>query len=127
MFEIVIDTGGTFTDGILIDEQRKISMAKFPTNVADPSISIMGCIRLLAQEPGLTEQELLANTTTLVIGTTLATNCVLEGKGAKCCLLYTKGFRDIPELGRRIPKADIYNLKVPPAKCFDSPVSTFWG
>lgn len=113
MFEIVVDTGGTFTDGILIDEERKISAAKFPTDATDPSASIMGCVRLLAEERKLTEQELLANTTTAVIGTTLSTNCVLEEKGAKCCLVYTNGFRDMFELCRRIPKADIYNLKVP--------------
>ena len=113
MFEVVIDTGGTFTDAVLIDEERKISVAKFPTDVSDPTRSIMECVTLLAQERGLTEQELLADTTTVVIGTTLPSNCVLEKKGAKCCLVYTKGFRDVPELGRRIPKDDIYNLKVP--------------
>lgn len=113
MFEIVIDTGGTFTDAVLIDQERKISTAKFLTNVTDPSISIMGSIAILAQQRNLTKERLLADTTTLVVGTTLSTNCVLEKKGAKCCLLYTKGFRDIPELGRRIPKDDIYNLKVP--------------
>jgi N-methylhydantoinase A len=113
MFELTIDTGGTFTDGLLIDEKRKISVAKFPTNVANPPVSIMGCITLLAQERGLTKQELLADTTTLVMGTTFATNCVLEEKGAKCCLIYTKGFKDIPELLRRIPKPDIYNAMLP--------------
>ena len=116
MYEIAIDTGGTFTDAVLIDDERKISVAKFSTNVADPSVSMMGCIGSLAQQRKLTELELLGNTTTLVIGTTLSTNCLLEGKGAKCCLVYTKGFRDIPELGRRIPKADIFNLKVPPPR-----------
>ena len=114
MFEIVIDTGGTFTDAVLIDQERKISTAKFPTNVADPSASIMGCIGLLAQQHKLKEQEVLTNTTTLVIGTTLSTNCILEKKGAKCCLIYTKGFRDIPELGSKIWQRDIYNLKLPP-------------
>jgi N-methylhydantoinase A len=114
MFEIVIDTGGTFTDAILIDEERKISAAKFPTNVADPSVSIMGCIGLLGQQNKLTEQEVLRKTTTLVMGTTLSTNCILEKKGAKCCLIYTKGFRDIPELGSKIWQRDIYNLKLPP-------------
>ena len=114
MFEIVIDTGGTFTDAVLMDEDRKINTAKFPTDVADPSTSIMGCIGLLAQQRNLTEQEVLADTSALVIGTTLSTNCVLEKKGAKCCLLYTKGFRDIPELGAKVIQRDIYNLKVPP-------------
>ena len=114
MFEIVIDTGGTFTDAVLMDEDRKITTAKFPTNVVDPSTGIMGCIELLAQQRHLTVKEVLADTATLVMGTTLSTNCLLEKKGAKCCLIYTKGFRDIPELGTKIWKEDIYNLKVPP-------------
>src|SRR3972149_6820234 len=102
MFEIAIDTGGTFTDGVLIDGEGKISSAKFPTNVVNPSMSIMGCVNLLSQEHELTEQELLADLATLVIGTTLPTNCVIEEKGAKCCLIHTEGFRDIFELGRRV-------------------------
>ena len=112
MFEILIDTGGTFTDGVLIDEKQEISVAKAETDPADPAKSIMNCITRLAEERDLTERELLAKTTTVSIGTTLPTNCILEEKGAKCCLIHTKGFRDIFELGRTIPKADIYNLKV---------------
>ena len=107
MFEIVIDTGGTFTDAVLMDEDRKITTAKYPTNVVDPSTGIMGCIELLAQQRHLTVKEVLADTATLVMGTTLSTNCLLEKKGAKCCLIYTKGFRDIPELGTKIWKEDI--------------------
>ncbi len=114
MFDIVIDTGGTFTDAVLIDDDRNISTSKFITDTLEPANGIMGCIGLLAQQRGLTEQEMLADTSTLVIGTTLSTNCVLEKKGAKCCLLYTKGFRDIPELGEKIRYRDIYNLKTPP-------------
>jgi N-methylhydantoinase A len=112
MFEIMIDTGGTFTDGVLIDGKQRISVAKSETEPTDPSKSIMNCIARLAEERKLTERELLRNTTTVSIGTTLPTNCILEGKGAKCCLIHTKGFRDIFELGRTIPKTDIYNLKV---------------
>jgi N-methylhydantoinase A len=112
MFEIVIDTGGTFTDAVLIDENRQITTAKYPTFPEDPSQSIMGAIEVLAHELRLTERELLSDTLTLVIGTTLATNCVLEKKGAKCCLLHTKGFKDIPELGSRPPKDDIFNLRL---------------
>ncbi|HME43345.1 MAG TPA: hydantoinase/oxoprolinase family protein [Syntrophorhabdales bacterium] len=114
MFEIVIDTGGTFTDAVLMDKERKISTAKFPTNVADPSESIMGSIGLLAEQRKLTPEEILADTTALVIGTTLSTNAILEKKGAKCCLIHTKGFRDIPELGSKVWQRDIYNLRLPP-------------
>ena len=112
MFEIVIDTGGTFTDAVLIDDERQISTAKFPTYPSDPSMSIMGAIEVLANERDLTKEKLLSETSTLVMGTTLPTNTVLEKKGAKCCLLHTKGFKDIPELGSKPPREDIFNLKV---------------
>jgi N-methylhydantoinase A len=113
MYEIIVDTGGTFTDAILIDDERRISMAKFPTNHANPSASIMGDVKRFAEQRNCTIQELLRNTNTIVIGTTLPTNTIVEKKGAKCCLLYTKGFRDIPELGRRLPKDEIYNFRLP--------------
>jgi N-methylhydantoinase A len=114
LFEIAVDTGGTFTDGVLIDEQRRISVAKFPTDIVNPEKSLKGCFDLLAQERGLTGQALLANTATIVIGSTIATNCVVSRKGAKCCLICTQGFRDMLELSSRIPKEDPYNLRVSP-------------
>lgn len=118
MYEIIIDTGGTFTDAILIDEDRQIYMSKFPTHRERPSKGIMGCIQKFSEQRGCSPKELLSKTSTIVIGTTLPTNTIVEKKGAKCCLLYTKGFRDIPELGRRIPKDEIYNLKLPPPESF---------
>ncbi len=118
MYEIVVDTGGTFTDAILIDDDRRIFMAKVPTDHANPSLGIMGCIERFAEQRACTTQDLLKDTTTIVIGTTFPTNTVVEKKGAKCCLIYTKGFRDIPELGRRIPKDEIYNLKLPAPESF---------
>lgn len=116
MYEVVMDTGGTFTDAVLLDEERNITMAKYPTDPFTPSVGIMGCMANLAAQLGCSVQDMLQQTASVVIGTTLPTNTVVEGKGAKCCLLHTKGFRDIPELGRRLPKDDIYNLKVPAPK-----------
>lgn len=116
MFEIFIDTGGTFTDGVLTDERQTITVAKSETIPADPAKSIMNCINGLAKGRQMELKELLKKTSSVSIGTTLPTNCILEEKGAKCCLIYTKGFRDIFELGRTIPKTDIYNLKVFPPK-----------
>ncbi|MCX8023538.1 MAG: hydantoinase/oxoprolinase family protein [Syntrophorhabdaceae bacterium] len=116
MFEIMIDTGGTFTDGVLKDGKQNIEVAKAETIPADPAKSIINCIELLAREKGMSLSELLNETSTVTIGTTLPTNCILEGKGAKCCLIHTKGFRDVFELGRTIPKTDIYNLKVNPPR-----------
>ena len=114
MFEIAIDTGGTFTDGVLIDEESRISVAKFPTDIVDPEKSLMGCISQLAQERGLSERELIAKTSAIVIGTTIATNSIVSKKGAKCCMITTKGFRDMLELSSRIPKDDPYDLRVQP-------------
>ena len=116
MFDILIDTGGTFTDGVLLDEKGSISVAKSETDPANPPRGILSCIENIAEERKTTREELLANTNTILIGTTLPTNCILEEKGAKCCVIHTKGFRDIFELGRTIPKTDIYNLKVLPPK-----------
>jgi N-methylhydantoinase A len=116
VYEILIDTGGTFTDGVLVDGKGSISVAKFETDPANPAKSIINCISNLADERKTTKEELLTNTNTILIGTTLPTNCILEEKGAKCCLIHTKGFKDIFELGRTIPKTDIYNLKVLPPR-----------
>ncbi|MFH1124578.1 MAG: hydantoinase/oxoprolinase family protein [Pseudomonadota bacterium] len=116
MFEILIDTGGTFTDGVLIGKNGDVGVAKSETNPANPAKGIMECIASLAKEQNMTAEKLLSDTATVLIGTTLPTNCILEGKGAKCCLIHTKGFRDVYELGRTIPKVDIYNLKVLPPK-----------
>ena len=116
MFEILIDTGGTFTDGVLIGEGGNIGVAKSETNPANPAKGIMDCIALLAEEQEMTVEKLLADSSTVLIGTTLPTNCILEEKGARCGLIHTKGFRDIFELGRTIPKVDIYNLKVLPPR-----------
>jgi len=113
MYEIMIDTGGTFTDGVLIDDEQSVSVSKAETEPADPARSILNCIARLANERNMSREDLLRKTTTVTIGTTLPTNCILEGKGARCCLIHTKGFRDVYELGRTIPKTDIYNLKVP--------------
>ncbi len=112
MFRIIVDQGGTFADGVLVDDEQNVSVTKVETDPEAPARSIMNCIARLAQERNLTEPELLATTTTISVGTTLGTNAILEGKGARCCLLHTKGFQDTFELGRTMPKQDIYNLKV---------------
>ena len=62
MFEIAVDQGGTFTDAVLLDENSKISIAKMLSNPSEPSAGLKECIRVLAQECGLTDEKLIANT-----------------------------------------------------------------
>jgi N-methylhydantoinase A len=116
LFRISIDQGGTFADGVLVDDKQTLTVAKVETDSAEPSKSIMRCLGLLAEERDMTLRQLLGDTSTISICTTLGTNAILEGKGAKCCLFHTDGFRDVFELGRTMPKEDIYNLKVPAPK-----------
>jgi N-methylhydantoinase A len=111
-YEITIDTGGTFTDGVLLDDQGMISIAKSGTtlNIWE---GIIDCLRILAQEKlGMGLEEMLPKTSTITVGTTIATNTILQSKGAKACMVCTKGFRDVLEL-RRVNKENIYDLRLP--------------
>ena len=77
MYEIVVDTGGTFTDAILIDDERRIYMAKVPTDRINPSKGVMGNIERFGEQLRRSTQDLLKDTSTIVVGTTLPTNTVV--------------------------------------------------
>lgn len=89
-----VDVGGTFTDLILVDPAaRRFRVIKVASTPADQS---EGMVAALARS-GVSLEDLQS----LVHGTTVATNAVLERKGARCGLITTQGFRDVLELGRR--------------------------
>ncbi len=89
-----IDVGGTFTDLYYTDAARGIErILKVPSTPDDPSRGLLDSL----QAAGIAAGELDA----LLHGTTIATNAVIERKGARCALLTTRGFRDLLELGRR--------------------------
>ena len=88
-----IDIGGTFTDLVLLDKQTgEVRVDKVPSTPGDLSI---GLIDALKQSNAGPDVELIVH------GTTVATNAILERKGARCGLLATSGFRDVLELRRR--------------------------
>lgn len=113
MYAIGIDVGGTFTDLVVIGPDRKAVFAKSPSTPADQSVGVMAGLEDLAARIGLTRAELLARTTRLVHGTTVATNALLERKGAKVALLTTEGHRDVLEMREGL-KGDRYDLRTPP-------------
>ena len=89
-----VDIGGTFTDCLLLDPSTgAFSVAKVPSTPDDQSIGFMQGLKALRCD--------LSSTQSVVHGTTVATNAVLERKGARCGLITTRGFRDILELARR--------------------------
>lgn len=103
---IGVDVGGTFTDFVMVDEARDlIFTGKRLTTPGDPSVAILeGTERLLA-EAGTA----IGEVDSIVHGTTLVTNTVIERKGARVGLITTKGFRDSIEMGGEI-RYDLYDL-----------------
>jgi len=89
-----VDVGGTFTDLLFVDEgERQFRVTKVPSTPDDQSRGMMAGIR----DSGLATESLVS----LVHGTTVGTNAILERKGVVCGLITTVGFRDVLELGRR--------------------------
>ena len=106
MHKLGIDIGGTFTDLVLLDEQKSILyFGKTLTTYPDPTLGILNGVQELLNQYGKAIREV----STLVHGTTLVTNAVIERKGAKTALLTTKGFEDVLEIGREM-RYDIYDI-----------------
>jgi N-methylhydantoinase A len=89
-----VDVGGTYTDVVLVDEDGgDIQIAKVFSTPGDQAIGLMGGLGATGTSP--------ADLAMLIHGTTVATNAVIERRGARCGLITTRGFRDIIELRRR--------------------------
>src|SRR5438045_2134862 len=112
-YRIGIDVGGTFTDLVAIDPAGVTTLAKVPSTPDDPSLGVLGGLRLLADRLSLDRAALLGQTDRIVHGTTVATNALLEHKGARLGLLTTEGHRDVVEMREGL-KDDRYNLRMPP-------------
>jgi len=112
MYRIGIDIGGTFTDLVAVDAAGIVTIAKYPTTPADPSIGLVEGLSTLADEIGISREALLDDTALILHGTTVATNALLEGKGAKVGMLTTDGFRDVIEQREGL-KPDRYNVRLP--------------
>jgi N-methylhydantoinase A len=113
VYRIGIDVGGTFTDLAAVDERGGVVIAKSASTPRDPSEGLLEGLGLLAAELGTDLRGLLAATSSIVHGTTVATNALLERKGARVGLLTTEGHRDVIEMREGL-KDDRYNLRMPP-------------
>ena len=113
MYRIGIDVGGTFTDLVAVDDRGGVTLAKAASTPADQSIGVMDGLDRLAETMGVDRTGLLRQTERIVHGTTVATNALLEMKGAKVGLLTTEGHRDIIEMREGL-KDDRYDLRQPP-------------
>src|SRR5271155_75614 len=112
-----VDTGGTFTDFIVIDESGRPRVFKTPSIPRAPEQAIINGIQDLAKEFRVAVPEFIKNIDLFIHGTTIATNTVIQRSGPKIGIIHTDGFRDILFL-RDGFKRDRYNLHQPPPDPF---------
>lgn len=96
-YRLGVDVGGTFTDLLLINEQSgETHAAKVPSTPHDSSLGVLAGIARICEQNGIDPKRI----THVMHGTTVATNTVLEGKGARVGLVTTKGYRQVLQIAR---------------------------
>jgi N-methylhydantoinase A/oxoprolinase/acetone carboxylase beta subunit len=108
-FEIGVDIGGTFTDVVCRDATGATRLVKIPTTRSNPSAGVKAAMEYMQREWRVSPDEIVR----FVHGTTVATNAVIEAKGAKIGLLTTAGFKDVLEIGRQM-RHSVYDLRLKP-------------
>lgn len=111
-WRIGVDVGGTFTDLVLADAQGATWVAKVPSVPDDPSRGVLDAVGQLARDTGISISDVLGQCSLFVHGSTVATNTMLEGKGATVGLIATEGFRDTLEIRRGL-REDQFNHREP--------------
>ena len=110
-YRLGVDIGGTFTDVVLVSHEGEYWTKKVPSTPDDYARGILDGVLQLMGEGGLDGSAVRE----IIHGTTVASNTILENKGAKTALITTRGFRDVLELRRlRIPH--LYSLFYQPPK-----------
>src|ERR1700679_856738 len=102
---IGIDSGGTFTDFVILHDDGRLDSFKLRSNPASPASVILEGIRRINA----------AKSADVVHGSTVATNALLERKGAKTAFVTTAGFEDLIAIGRQ-NRPELYNLTPAPAR-----------
>jgi N-methylhydantoinase A len=119
-YRISVDSGGTFTDGVLINESGDAVIRKAHTTPHDPTVGTLECIAKLAAAEGVTLTQLLGRTDSIVLGTTMATNVVATHSGPKMGTIATRGYRlrmAFPQVAKADWKegpADMYDFRAEP-------------
>ena len=102
-----VDVGGTFTDFYAFDENNTIvCVHKRPSTPENPALAILDGLDDLARDQGVLPSKI----SRFAHGTTVATNALIQRRGANVALITTKGFRDLLEIGRQI-RPKMYDLK----------------
>src|ERR1035437_4780866 len=103
---LAVDIGGTFTD-LAIEHAGKRTTTKVLTTQSAPEQGVMAGMRAILQTAGLQPGDI----SIVIHGTTLATNAIIERKGARTALITTEGFRDVLAMGNE-SRYDQYDLNI---------------
>src|SRR5215813_3618509 len=96
-YAVAVDVGGTFTDVTLTDlDTAEVSSLKTPSTPRDPSIGFLTGVEKVLALAGAGPDDVVR----VLHGTTIATNAILESKGASTGLVTTRGFKYVLEIGR---------------------------
>ena len=106
MYRIAVDIGGTFTD-IVLEDKESILSEKVLTTTTNPEIGAITGIQNIIKKKGISFNQI----NTIIHGTTLAANSIIQRKGAKTAFITTSGFRDILEMQYE-KRFDQYNLNI---------------
>src|ERR1700757_4210059 len=105
---IGVDSGGTFTDICLFDEESgRIAVWKVSSTTADPSLAIAEGLGEALAQIGVNAGDV----SDFGHGTTVATNALIQHRGARTGLITSDGFRDLLEIGRQ-KRPDLYDIQV---------------
>src|SRR5688572_31418729 len=108
---LAVDIGGTFTD-VVLEAGGKRTISKVLTTSAEPEVGFLEGVHLALQKSGVRP----ADVGLIVHGTTLATNALIERKGARVGLVCTRGFRDTLEMAyeHRFEQSDVFMRRPTP-------------
>ncbi len=105
-YQIGIDTGGTFTDCVVVDQRGMVMASKAFTTPDDLSVGVMRSLDGAARQLGIGLEEMLADTRRLIYGSTIGVNTLIQRHGAPTGLITTRGFEDTILIMRAIGRVD---------------------
>jgi N-methylhydantoinase A len=111
-YRVGIDIGGTFTDGIVVDEEGKLTEAKSPSTPPDLKVGVLECLDELARNSRLDRRALLSRTETIVHATTQGVAAIVARSGPRIGLIATGGHSDAIQL-RRVRKDNMWDWRKP--------------
>jgi N-methylhydantoinase A len=103
-WRVGVDVGGTFTDLVIADSEGRTDVFKVPSVSADPGEGVISALNTACAALDQPMEKFLGDCQFFLHGSTVATNTLLEGKGARVGLLTTRGFRDSLEARRGLRK-----------------------